>query len=104
MVSKQVKLVAVGDISTGDHYFSFGHGVRGNFEKNGIDFIFSKVKRILLQGDICFCNLEGVLVDVLDHLVTGDLLIEEDLHRVVRVILGVLIELVGPVTQWHVLD
>lgn len=64
MEQKEIKIMAVGDISPGDHYFSMGHGVRSSFERNGHKFIFEKVKGLLQQADIAFCNLEGVISDV----------------------------------------
>jgi len=59
-----VRIIAVGDICPGDHYFSLGHGVRGSFERYGQHFLFANVKQILQQSDVCFCNLEGVISDV----------------------------------------
>ncbi|MDP1879597.1 MAG: CapA family protein [Parachlamydiaceae bacterium] len=58
-----ITLIAVGDISPGDHYFTLGHGVRAVFEKKGGGYLFAKVQHLFQKGDIGFCNLEGVLSD-----------------------------------------
>lgn len=60
---RSITIMAVGDIAPGDHYFFLGHGVRGSVEKNGPDFLFARVKELLQQGDIVFCNLEGAISD-----------------------------------------
>lgn len=57
-----VKIMAVGDICPGDHYFTMGHGVRSSFEKSPESF-FGNLQDLLKSADISFCNLEGVLSD-----------------------------------------
>ena len=58
-----IKIAAVGDICFADHFLCLGFGVRSTIEKEGPDFIFEHVRDILLQSDIIFGNLEGVLSD-----------------------------------------
>lgn len=62
MSKSRVRIVAVGDVCPGDHYFTMGHGVRSNFEKDP-DGIFSDVSGQLGSADISFLNLEGVISD-----------------------------------------
>lgn len=57
-----IKFSFVGDISLGEHYFSFGHGPRTLIE-NGHD-LFSDVKAQLRNSDIACCNLEGPISDI----------------------------------------
>jgi hypothetical protein len=52
-----MKLLFVGDVSLGEHYFSFGHGPRSLIE-SGED-IFSDVKDVLKNHDLVIGNLEG---------------------------------------------
>lgn len=51
----------VGDISLGEHYFSFGHGPRTFAEKN---YLFSGVEHIFNQSDYVVANLEGPISTV----------------------------------------
>ena len=44
---ESLRVIAVGDISFGDHYFSMGHGPRGNILKSGAACAFESVKDIL---------------------------------------------------------
>lgn len=52
----------VGDISLGEHFFSFGHGPRSFIEKG--DFVFKNVSKVLSQADYIVGNLEGPLSDI----------------------------------------
>lgn len=54
-----VKVVAVGDVSAGDHYFTLGHGVGTAMASDGADRIFSDIKDIITGADIAIVNLEG---------------------------------------------
>lgn len=56
-----IKLSFVGDLSLGEHYFSFGHGPRSLIERG--DFIFGDVTEALHTSDIVFGNLEGPISD-----------------------------------------
>ena len=51
----------LGDLSLGEHYFSFGHGPRSLIE-NGCD-IFENVRTVLQKADYVIANLEGPLSD-----------------------------------------
>lgn len=62
--NQTITIMAVGDITPGDHYFFMGHGVRSLVEKNGPEFLFAHVKGLLQQGDFVFCNLEGAISDL----------------------------------------
>ncbi len=53
-----VRISAVGDIMLGDHPVRLGHGVRSCIEKNGTDFLFTKMANCLGGSDIVFGNLE----------------------------------------------
>ena len=55
-----MKLMFVGDVSLGEHYFSFGHGPRTVAQKSEI---FEGVKDVLNKGDVTYGNLEGPLSD-----------------------------------------
>lgn len=57
-----MKLLFVGDVSLGEHYFSFGHGPRSLIE-SGED-IFSDVKDVLKNHDLVIGNLEGPISDI----------------------------------------
>jgi poly-gamma-glutamate synthesis protein (capsule biosynthesis protein) len=52
----------VGDISLGEHFFSFGHGPRSLIEKNVS--IFDHVKPVFEQADCVIGNLEGPISDI----------------------------------------
>ena len=52
----------VGDISLGEHFFSFGHGPR-TFVESG-RFIFENVAHVFSQADFVIGNLEGPLSDI----------------------------------------
>ena len=54
-----VKLLAVGDICFGDHYFSLGHGT-GSRLANEED-PFEEIASLLRDGDLCIANLEAPL-------------------------------------------
>lgn len=56
-----MRLMFVGDVSLGEHYFSFGHGPRSLIE-NG-DYIFSDVHDVLNTADYVVANLEGPISD-----------------------------------------
>ena len=56
-----ISLVAVGDISFGDHFVCTSFGVNSFLKKNPDFDIFEDVKHILKSGDIVFGNLETVL-------------------------------------------
>jgi len=56
-----MKLMFVGDISLGEHYFSFGHGPRTHLEQ---DDLFNSVANLLSQADLTIGNLEGPISDV----------------------------------------
>ena len=56
-----MRLMFVGDISLGEHFFSFGHGPRSFVEKGGN--VFEGVEQIFAQADFVFGNLEGPLSD-----------------------------------------
>lgn len=62
-----MRLMFVGDISLGEHYFSFGHGPRTSIE-NG-DYLFSNVHDVLNSADYVVGNLEGPISDAgaVDH-------------------------------------
>lgn len=57
-----IRMAFVGDVSLGEHYFSFGHGPRTAIE-NGQD-LFSDVKARLSDCDLACCNLEGPISDI----------------------------------------
>ena len=54
-----MRLLAVGDICPGDHYFSLGHGT-GSRLANGED-PFEEITSLLRDGDLRIANLEGPL-------------------------------------------
>jgi poly-gamma-glutamate synthesis protein (capsule biosynthesis protein) len=54
-----VKLVAVGDVVPGDHYFTLGHGVGTTMAGENGDRIFSGIADIVKGADISIANLEG---------------------------------------------
>lgn len=58
-----IEIVAVGDISLGEHYFLSGCGPRSIAEQKGPDYLFDKIREQLITGDIVFGNLECVLSD-----------------------------------------
>ncbi|MEW6418495.1 MAG: CapA family protein [Nitrospirota bacterium] len=58
---------AVGDIWFGDHPVTIGHGVRSIAERIGPGCLLDKVKKVFVDGDINFCNLETVLSDIEMH-------------------------------------
>lgn len=60
----QVRLMAVGDIFPGDHYFSLGHGVMSRSIAGRVSGMFSAVVPIFGQGDVVLGNLEGPLSGV----------------------------------------
>lgn len=62
MSRKSIRIMAVGDVCPGDHYFTMGHGVRSSYEKDP-DGVFADVSQLLRGGDITFMNLEGVISD-----------------------------------------
>lgn len=57
-----MRLMFVGDISLGEHFFSFGHGPR-TFIENGGD-IFGSVRHVLSKAEFVVGNLEGPLSDI----------------------------------------
>ncbi|WP_372985197.1 CapA family protein [Marinobacter sp.] len=63
-----MKIILVGDICLGEHYFNFGHGVRSSV-LSGED-ILSGVTKFIEKGDLLIGNLECV--------VSGDLFDESD--------------------------
>jgi poly-gamma-glutamate synthesis protein (capsule biosynthesis protein) len=62
-IDEPIILHAVGDISLGDHPVCFGHGVRTEIDKNGLQTLFENTKKQLSSADIVFGNLETVLPD-----------------------------------------
>lgn len=58
-----IKLVAVGDVSVGDHYFTLGHGLGTRMSSSSADRTFSEVKDIIASADISILNLEGPISD-----------------------------------------
>lgn len=56
-----LKLMFVGDISLGEHYFSFGHGPRSTADRQDI---FASVKPIFAAADYVCGNLEGPISDI----------------------------------------
>ena len=61
-----MKLMFVGDVSPGEHFFSFGHGPRTRFLENGnaLQFVAPKLN----EADFVFANLEGPVSDAnFDH-------------------------------------
>ena len=64
MNQKNIKINAVGDVWFGDHPVCIGHGVRSLSKKKGCEYFFSDIKHHFDDGDINFCNLEGVLSDI----------------------------------------
>jgi len=59
-----IKIIAVGDICTGDHYFNVGSGVRSCTIIHGADFLFDNIRHELSGADIVFGNLECVISDI----------------------------------------
>jgi len=59
--TRSIRFLAVGDVMLGDHPVCFGHGVRSTIEQRGFSFIFEHVKKIQLEPDLMFGNLETVL-------------------------------------------
>lgn len=58
-----MKLTFVGDVSLGEHFFSFGHGPRSFFEENGFDYELP-VSEALKDSDFVIANLEGPISDI----------------------------------------
>ncbi len=58
---EEITIGAVGDISFGDGYLCCGFGVRSRMEQFGPKYIFDKIQNELLDNDLVFGNLEGVL-------------------------------------------
>lgn len=56
-----MRLMLVGDISCGEHFFSFGHGPRSSVERG--EDLFAGVRSLLSQADAVIGNLEGPLSD-----------------------------------------
>lgn len=57
-----MRLMFVGDISLGEHYFSFGHGPRSLVEKG--EYLFKGVEQVFAEADYVIGNLEGPLSDI----------------------------------------
>lgn len=57
-----MRIMLVGDISCGEHYFCFGHGPRSAVER-GRD-LFAGVRQVLGDADLVIGNLEGPLSDL----------------------------------------
>jgi poly-gamma-glutamate capsule biosynthesis protein CapA/YwtB (metallophosphatase superfamily) len=55
-----IRMAFVGDVSLGEHYFSFGHGPRTFAQKN---YIFKNVEEKLHSADYAIANLEGPISD-----------------------------------------
>ena len=51
-----IKLSFLGDLSLGEHYFSFGHGPKSFAKKN---YLFKEVENELKKADFVIANLEG---------------------------------------------
>lgn len=62
-----LKIIAVGDISLGDHYFNMGHGTASFIRENGLAKILDQVESTLRTGHIVFGNLETPLHDLHDN-------------------------------------
>ncbi|WP_390593341.1 CapA family protein [Simiduia litorea] len=60
-MQNKIRISFVGDVSPGDHYFSFGHGPRKLFECGHNKF--SSIREIMPKSDIKVCNLEGAISD-----------------------------------------
>lgn len=58
------KLVAVGDVSFGDHYACASIGVNSMLRRNPNTDLFSNVCDFVSSGDLAFANLETVLSDI----------------------------------------
>jgi len=58
--TEPITLLAVGDICPGDKYI-VGLGVLQATRKNGVDYLFDKVRDQLNGGDVVIGNLEGLL-------------------------------------------
>lgn len=58
-----MKLTFVGDVSLGEHFFSFGHGPRSFLEKNGFDYELP-VSEALKESDFVIANLEGPISNI----------------------------------------
>jgi poly-gamma-glutamate capsule biosynthesis protein CapA/YwtB (metallophosphatase superfamily) len=56
-----MKIMFVGDVSLGEHYFSFGHGPRTYYQNQNI---FSSVEYIFQEADHVIGNLEGPISDL----------------------------------------
>lgn len=61
MKEDSVRIISVGDIFLGEHPVTLGHGVNSVVKEKGPDFLFSKVKDYLHEGDIVCGNLEGII-------------------------------------------
>lgn len=57
-----IRMAFVGDVSLGEHYFSFGHGPRSLVEKNRD--VFADVKAQLASNHLNVANLEGPISDI----------------------------------------
>lgn len=56
-----LKILAMGDVMLGDQELKVGSGVASVIRKNGVNYIFERVKSIFQDKDIVFANLEAVL-------------------------------------------
>ena len=61
MTIKPLRILAVGDICPGDHYFSLGHGTASRFLAGELQIALGHLNTTLANADIAFANLEGVL-------------------------------------------
>ena len=68
---KSILVNAVGDVWFGDHPVCIGHGIRSTKSNSPPHYIFNKVKMLLADADINFCNLESVVSDA--GLISGSL-------------------------------
>jgi len=60
-MTENISMAFVGDISFGDNLLCQGFGVRSVIRQKGGDFLFAEVRKILMQNDVVFGNLEGIL-------------------------------------------
>ena len=61
MPNNSIRIAAVGDISSGDHYFSIGHGIGSTLRKSGAQFLLKEIETLFNSSDIIIANLEGAL-------------------------------------------
>lgn len=60
--SEDLRLMFIGDISLGEHFFSFGHGPRSMLERG--ENPLEECRSLFTQADLVIGNLEGPVSDV----------------------------------------